>query len=168
MNNPAPSLQVEGDSDRAEGSKAEIPRSNSTLVFRDVRVASWPKLFRKRRRQYAILPESPGEILERLECDFVEDFGYDHVSSGGQLKPVDLYVPGNDESSPPFAPTFVHPDVCGVWWVISKVRLRSYSETYEKETARGSMLTGLPFPGIQSVPSESHSVSLFKMGIGRR
>ena len=134
MNNPAPSLQVERDSDRAEGSNVEIPGSNSRLVFQNVRIASWPKFCGKRLPPYVILHESPGEIFEWLECDFVEDFGYDRVCAGGQLRPVDLYVPDNDESSSSVAPTFVHPDVCGVWRAISKVRLRSYSETYEKET----------------------------------
>lgn len=62
------------------------------------------------------------EIPERSEGCFVENVRYDHVSSDGQVRFVDLNVPGKYETPLSLTPILVYPNVSGVWGTPSEVR----------------------------------------------
>ena len=61
------------------------------------------------------------EISERLDGGFIENVGYDDVSSEGQVKLVDLNIPGKDETPLSLTPILVYPHMHVVWRTPSKL-----------------------------------------------
>ena len=79
------------------------------------------------------------EVSKRPESAFIEDVGNNHVSSNGEVRLVDLDVPGEDETPLSLAPVLVHPHVCSVWRAPSEIRRVLVHGSLQKDIRASAM-----------------------------
>ena len=108
------------------------------------------------------------EISEWSESGFVEKVRYDHVSSNGQMRFVDLNVPGEDETPFSLTPILVHPHVRGVWGAPSEVRRVFVHRCLTKKKTCSNHVNRLSsYLYKLDVPSEVYFVLFCRKGVGR-